>query len=68
MTRPTFGTRQLRPTRHQIHARNAALGFYLVFAVSIGTAIGIDSPGGAVLLVVIAFVSLFAGIAAAEEA
>jgi hypothetical protein len=68
MTRQLFGTRQPLPTIRQMHARRAALGFFILAALSLGASFGVDREGLAVLLVVLAFVSLAAGMAAAGEA
>jgi hypothetical protein len=66
--RPTFGRRISGPTSEQRNARAAAIGFYGLFAASITAALNVSSGGLSVLLVVLAFVSLFAGMAAAGEA
>jgi hypothetical protein len=69
VTRPqSFGRRALPPTPEQRAARAAACWLYLLFALALTTALQIQSAGGVVLLVVLAFVSLLAGMAAAGEA
>jgi hypothetical protein len=69
MTRPAqFGRRIAPPTEAQRAAKVAACGFGGLFAVALIAALIVESAGLSVLLVVLAFGSLFAGMAAAGEA
>lgn len=56
------------PSPDQIRARRGAVGFFILAALALGASFGVDREGLAVLLVVLAFVSLAAGMAAAGEA
>jgi uncharacterized membrane protein len=68
MTRATFGRRIMPPTEGQRAARAAAIGFGGLFVAAMVGALIVGSDGLRVLLVVLAFCSLFAGMAAASEA
>jgi hypothetical protein len=67
-----FGRKPAPPkplTRQQKTARVAALSCLLLFAIALGAGLGANiSEGGRVLLVVVAFAALVAGLAAAGEA